>query len=95
MPREFLPDTESLKDTYKRVIPFFKKNVESLEGNILISAHGNSLRSMCKYLFNIDDDKIAKLEIPTGNPLLIKFKNKKVISANYLDKDRGKDLLVF
>ena len=95
VPRKLLPDTESLKDTYNRVIPFFKKNVEILDGNILISAHGNSLRSMCKYLFNIDKNEIPKLEIPTGNPLLIKFKDKKVISANYLDKDRGKDLLVF
>ena len=49
---------------------------------------------MCKYLFNIDKNEIPKLEIPTGNPLLIRFKDKKVISANYLDKDRGKDLLV-
>ena len=95
VPRKLLPDTESLKDTYNRVIPFFKKNVEILDGNILISAHGNSLRSMCKYLFNIDKNEIPKLEIPTGNPLLIRFKDKKVISANYLDKDRGKDLLVF
>ena len=39
--------------------------------NILISAHGNSIRALCKYLFKLDENQISKLEIPTGNPLLI------------------------
>ena len=64
--------------------------------NILISAHGNSIRALCKYLFEIDNNKISKLEIPTGNPLILKFsENKKLISGNYLDKNRAKDLLIF
>ena len=64
--------------------------------NILISAHGNSIRALCKYLFKLDNNQISELEIPTGNPLLIKFSgNEKVLDAYYLDLDRAKDLLVF
>ena len=43
--------------------------------NIIISAHGNSLRAFCKYLFNISNEKINSLEIPTGNPMHIKLEN--------------------
>jgi len=97
IPKDKIPDTESLKDTYERVIPFFKKNIKNkMNKNILISAHGNSIRALCKYLFEIDNNKISKLEIPTGNPLILKFsENKKLISGNYLDKNRAKDLLIF
>ena len=63
--------------------------------NIIIAAHGNSIRALCKYLFNIDNKKISKLEIPTGNPLLIKFdNNNKVKEALYLDKKRANDLII-
>ena len=64
--------------------------------NILISAHGNSIRAICKYLFDLDEKKITKLEIPTGNPLLISFNEENKISkCYYLDKERSKDLIVF
>ncbi len=97
IPLDKIPSTESLKDTYERVIDFYKKKIEILDDkNILISAHGNSIRALCKYLFNLDNGKISKLEIPTGNPLLIELYNgKKITSAKYLDSDRAKDLLVF
>lgn len=97
IPREKIPDTESLKNTYERVVPYFKENIlTKIDKNILISAHGNSIRAICKYLFNLDENKITKLEIPTGNPLILKFdENKKLISEKYLDKKRAKDLLVF
>ena len=97
IPREKIPDTESLKNTYERVVPYFKENIlTKIDKNILISAHGNSIRAICKYLFNLDENKITKLEIPTGNPLILKFdENKKLISEKYLDKERAKDLLVF
>ncbi len=97
IPKDKIPDTESLKDTYERVIPYFKKNIsDKLNKNIIIAAHGNSIRALCKYLFNIDNKKISKLEIPTGNPLLIKFdNNKKVKEASYLDKKRANDLIIF
>ena len=97
IPEDKIPSTESLKDTYERVIDFYKKKIEIMnDKNILISAHGNSIRALCKYLFNLDNDVISKLEIPTGNPLLIEVNgDKKVLSAKYLDSDRAKDLLVF
>ena len=93
---ENIPDTESLKDTYERVIKFYSKEIKSkTTENILISAHGNSIRALCKYLFNLDDNEISKLEIPTGNPLLIKLENGKIFNCKYLDQERAKDLLVF
>ena len=46
-------------------------------------------------LFNLDDNVISKLEIPTGNPLLIELENNKISNCKYLDKERAKDLLVF
>ena len=96
VPKDKIPDTESLKNTYERVIPFYKKNIEpKLDENIIVSAHGNSIRSLCKYLFNLDNENISSLEIPTGNPLLIETEKGKVKNVRYLDKDRAKDLLVF
>ena len=71
-----------------------KKKINN--GNILISAHGNSIRALCKYLFKLDEKQITKLEIPTGNPLLIEIdENEKINNCNYLDQDRSKDLLIF
>ena len=98
MPKEFIPDTESLKDTYNRVLEYFKKEIQPklIDKNILISAHGNSIRSLCKYLLNLDNNQITSLEIPTGNPLIIKLgDNLKINECKYLDKDRSKNLLVF
>ncbi len=96
VPLEKIPDTESLKDTYERVIEFYRNEIEiKMSQNILISAHGNSIRALCKHLFNLDNNKISKLEIPTGNPLLIKLVNNKISNCKYLDPDRAKDLLVF
>ncbi len=97
VPKEKIPDTESLKNTYDRVIPYFEKNIQGkINDNVIIAAHGNSIRSLCKYLFNIKNEDISKLEIPTGNPLVIKFdKNHKLVEAKYLDKERAKDLVNF
>ena len=96
--KNVIPDTESLKDTYTRVIEYYEKEIQKklLNQNILISAHGNSIRALCKYLFKLDNDQISNLEIPTGNPLVIEFNEKSIInSCEYLDKDRAKNLLVF
>ena len=98
LPKEIIPDTESLKDTYERVLKYFKNEIEEklIKENILISAHGNSIRALCKYLLNLDNNKISKLEIPTGNPLIIDLdEDLKVKNCEYLDNDRAKDLLVF
>ena len=98
IPINRIPDTESLKDTYERVLEFYKQEIENKisNNNILISAHGNSIRALCKYLFKLDKNQISKLEIPTGNPLVIKLdKENKITDCKYLDKERAKDLVVF
>ena len=98
IPVNKIPDTESLKDTYQRVLEFYKKEIEDKmsKNNILISAHGNSIRALCKYLFKLDENQISKLEIPTGNPLLINLdKDNKITDCKYLDEERAKDLVVF
>lgn len=97
--KENIPLTESLKDTYNRVIPYYKTKILSqiiLGKKILISAHGNSLRALCKDIFNIADDKINFLEIPTGNPLCIIFGNDytNVKDAFYLDEKRKKKIML-
>ena len=99
IPKENIPDTESLKDTYERVMKFYDNEIQDKlqnNENILISAHGNSIRALCKFLFKLDNDKISLLEIPTGNPLLINLdKELNIKECFYLDKERAKDLLVF
>ena len=99
IPTEKIPDTESLKDTYERVIEYYNSDIKNklLENkNIIVSAHGNSIRALCKFLFKIDNNKISLLEIPTGNPLVINLNlNQEIIGCKYLDKDRAKDLLIF
>ena len=98
LPKEILPDTESLKDTFERVQEYFKKEIQEkiINNNILISAHGNSIRALCKHLLKLDNNQIAYLEIPTGNPLILELNDKfEVKNCEYLDKERSKDLLVF
>lgn len=66
------PNGECLKDTAERTIPFFKENIlPKLQAgqNILVSAHGNSLRSIVMYLDDLSQEAVLKLEIPTGKPL--------------------------
>ena len=98
IPKEKVPNSESLKDTYERVINFFNNKIkhEIKNKNILISAHGNSIRALCKYLFKLDNTQISKLEIPTGNPLIFEFdKELRIKKCEYLDKERAKNLLVY
>ena len=91
-----MPKGESLKNTYERVVPYYEKEIEPLissNKNILISAHGNSLRALCKKILNISMKKIIDFEIPTGNPMLIEFdKNLKVKNYKYLDAKRSKKI---
>tara|TARA_B100001029_G_scaffold74458_1_gene60825 strand:- start:2712 stop:3320 length:609 start_codon:yes stop_codon:yes gene_type:complete len=75
------PGGESLKDTAERVLPYFKENViPELEkgSNILIAAHGNSLRALVMDLEKIHSEEIVKLEIATGIPLIYKFDKKRI-----------------
>ena len=96
VPKDKIPDTESLKDTFERVTKYYEEKIsDKIEKNIIIAAHGNSIRALCKYLFKISEKDISKLEIPTGNPLSIEFENKRVKNARYLDKERAQDLINF
>ena len=76
-----------------------KKEIQSKlqdSKNILIAAHGNSIRAICKFLFKLDEKKITSLEIPTGNPLLINLNEKnKIVKCHYLNNERAKDLIAF
>ncbi len=68
-----IPNTESLKDTIARVLPYYERAIapELAKGEtVLISAHGNSLRALVKHLSGISDDEITGLEIPTGQPIV-------------------------
>ena len=68
-----VPRTESLKDTIARAVPYYQEKIApalSAGKRVLISAHGNSLRGIIKYLSNISDEDIVGLEIPTGQPIV-------------------------
>ena len=88
---------ESLKDTFGRVVPYFNKKIKPLilsNKNILIVFHGNSCRALLMKILNISKKKIVDFEIPTGNPLLIKFENNfEIKDYKYLDQKREKKIL--
>eukprot|EP01128_Nolandella_sp_AFSM9_P010224 TRINITY_DN7037_c0_g1_i1.p1 TRINITY_DN7037_c0_g1~~TRINITY_DN7037_c0_g1_i1.p1 ORF type:complete len:841 (-),score=260.30 TRINITY_DN7037_c0_g1_i1:78-2600(-) len=89
------PKTECLKDTVDRVVPYWKNviapQVQSGK-NILVAAHGNSLRALIKHLDNVSDDEIVSLNIPTAIPLVYEFdQDMKPIRHYYLaDEDKVK-----
>ena len=94
-----IPDTESLKTTLDRVRPYWEGEIAPhLEAgeDVLIAAHGNSLRAIVKLLFGVPDDKIVGVEIPTGNPLLIELDEAlRPVSARYLDEGRAQAIPSF
>ena len=85
-----LPKTENLIDTIKRVTQYWNSDIEKSlkEGkNVIIVAHGNSLRGLMKYLDNISDEDLIKLEIQTGNPICYELDdNLKPIRHYYVKK---------
>ena len=91
-----VPGTESLRLTLERVLPYWNEAIapELKAGrNLIIAAHGNSLRAIVKHLFQVPDDQIVGVEIPTGNPLLIELDAAlKPTSARYLDEARAQKL---
>ncbi len=82
------PGGESLADTAARVIPYYTKEIEPYlkKGeNILVVAHGNSLRALMMHLEHIGEDKIATVDLPTGTPRLYTFDEQlRLVSVNYL-----------
>jgi 2,3-bisphosphoglycerate-dependent phosphoglycerate mutase len=91
-----IPDTESLKITLERVLPYWNSAIAprlKAGEDVLVAAHGNSLRAIVKHLFDVPDDRIVGVEIPTGNPLDIELDAElKPVSARYLDEDRAQAL---
>ena len=82
------PNGESLKDVVERVSPYFNENIKPLidKGeNILIAAHGNSLRAMMIELGMYKPEEISKIELPTGSPLCINLNKGRLIDFKYLD----------
>ncbi len=72
LPESKLPTTENLMDTIKRVVEYWEETIkQDVEAgkNVIIVAHGNSLRGLMKYLDNLSDDEVMNLEIETGNPI--------------------------
>ena len=82
------PNGESLKDVVERVSPYFKENIKSFidKGeNILIAAHGNSLRAMMIELGMYKPEEISNIELPTGSPLCINLDQGRLVDFKYLD----------
>ena len=91
MTKEELPKTENLLDTIKRVLEYWNSDIEpeiKKGKEVIIVAHGNSLRGLIKYLDNISDEDIINLELQTGNPICYELdENLKPIRHYYL-KDK-------
>ncbi len=86
-----VPDSESLKDTIRRVLPYWTQRIapELAAGKrILISAHGNSLRALVKHLSGISDADITGLEIPTGQPIVYDLADDLTARDRYYLADR-------
>lgn len=78
LPEKYLPLTECLKDTVTRFLPYWKETIAPAVKsgqNVIIAAHGNSLRALVKYLDRISDKQIVELNIPTGIPLVYELDN--------------------
>jgi len=81
-----VPRTESLKDTIARAVPYYESEIApalSAGKRVLVSAHGNSLRGIIKYLSKIGDDEIVSLEIPTGKPIVFELKDDLSVERRY------------
>ena len=91
--KELLPATECLKDTVERFLPYWHETIKPVildQQKVLIVAHGNSLRALVKYLDNLSDEEILKINIPTGIPLVYALdENLKVKSKKYLGDEEA------
>jgi 2,3-bisphosphoglycerate-dependent phosphoglycerate mutase len=88
-----VPSTESLKDTIARALPYYEQQIAprlASGQDIIVSAHGNSLRALVKHLSDIGDDEIAGLEIPTGEPIVYELAaDLSVQRRYYLDEEEA------
>jgi 2,3-bisphosphoglycerate-dependent phosphoglycerate mutase len=86
-----IPNTESLKDTIARVLPYWDAAIApdlKAGKRVLISAHGNSLRALVKHLSGISDDEITGLEIPTGQPIVYELADDLTAKDRYYLSER-------
>ncbi len=93
IPRTVLPATESLKTTLERVLPYWHEMIVPVlrqEQKVLISAHGNSIRAMVKYLDHVSDEEITGLNIPTGIPLVYELDENLQARTHYYLADEEK-----
>ena len=82
------PNGESLKDVVSRVSPYFENEIEPLimdNKNILIAAHGNSLRAILIKVGLYKPEEISSIELPTGSPLCLEYDNGRLINNFYLN----------
>ncbi|MDH6354163.1 2,3-bisphosphoglycerate-dependent phosphoglycerate mutase [Dysgonomonas sp. PH5-45] len=78
VPKAYIPETESLKDTVERILPYWQEVIYPSMVNhndIIVAAHGNSLRGIIKYLKGISDEDIVSLNLPTAVPYVFEFDN--------------------
>jgi 2,3-bisphosphoglycerate-dependent phosphoglycerate mutase len=91
-----VPATETLKTTLERVRPYWDERIApslAAGDRVLVAAHGNSLRAIVKLLFDVSDQAIPGVEIPTGNPLLIELDGAlRPTASRYLDPERAQAL---
>ncbi len=97
VPADQRPNTESLKMTLDRVMPYWRETIHPriVAGeNLVIAAHGNSIRAILKHIFQLNEDQVLALEAPTGNPLVVEFAEGagQILSARYLDADRAQPI---
>ena len=87
-----VPDTESLKDTIARALPYYEAEIApALKAGkrVIVAAHGNSLRALEKHLSNIGDDEIVGLEIPTGQPIVYELSDDLSVRDRYYLSERA------
>jgi len=84
------PQGESLKNTAERVLPYFSENILPLirkNREIVVVAHGNSLRALVMHLDNLSPDEVVRLEIPTGMPICYQINNQGQVQNKILLED--------
>lgn len=91
--RNLLPLTESLKDAIDRIIPYWENEIRPTlkdTGEVLVAAHGNSLRGIVKLLKNLSEEEILELNLPTGIPYVFEFDDQMNLQRDYFLGDQEK-----
>jgi 2,3-bisphosphoglycerate-dependent phosphoglycerate mutase len=86
LPADVLPKTECLKDTVDRMVPYWEEEIKPrvVAGeNVIVAAHGNSLRALVKHLEGISDEDIIGVNIPTAMPMVIEFNDDMTVNKSY------------